>query len=70
MAGAPGAFGSLFRLSSSGETGWNPIPARAAGATNRQRASAAAIQLTRRKVFVNTVRGRVYSAVIVSFSLG
>src|SRR5882762_10535099 len=31
MAGAPGARGSAVILSSSAETGWNPIPARATG---------------------------------------
>src|SRR5437870_3964566 len=31
IAGAPGASGSLLILSSSGETGWNPGPAHAAG---------------------------------------
>jgi hypothetical protein len=39
IAGAPGASGSLVILSSSGETGWNPIPAFASCTANMQTAS-------------------------------
>src|SRR3981081_3665227 len=39
MAGAPGASGSLFILTSSGKIGWKPIPALAVRGANIQNAS-------------------------------
>src|SRR5258708_10198925 len=53
IAGAPGASGSLVILSSSGETGWKPIPALAGRVANIPTASPATAHLPNRNIVIS-----------------
>jgi hypothetical protein len=53
IAGAPGAKGSLVSLSSSGEIGWNPVPAFASGAANIHIASPNTTNLLKRNIAIS-----------------